>query len=314
MLGRLAARVAAWLEERRTSGVSRRTRLWPSLGARWPVAALDGERATSLSYPFERYRHIFTWVVGGLALTVAGLGCTDDGDWRFGHRPRARGDNVKVVYDRDIDFSRYRTFAFRSADESSEGELDELEPARRRDLELVDERTAIELRELGLTQVAPEDADLLAFSLGRTRSATGVTWSCVGGVWGGYFWDYYYDPCAWLEPVYIDVDRTTLMLGLTDPELSEVIFTGFIRNVGAGRRSRARQIAAAVDRIFARYPARPGTSPDAGVPGVDAGVPELDAGPPSLDAGTPRLDGGASDAGAVSVDAGAGDAGPDATP
>ena len=271
-----------------------------------------------MSYPFERSRQTCLWLLGG-ALALATSGCSDDDDWRYGHRPRPRGGNVNVVFDRDIDFSRYRTFAFRSDEEASAEELDEgLEPARRRDLELVDQRTAIELRDLGLTQVAPEEADLLAFSLGRTRSETGVTWSCVGGVWGGYFWDYYYDPCAWLEPVYFDVERTTLMVALTDPELSEVIFAGFIRTVDGGRRSRARQIVAAVDRIFARYPARPDASlPDGGAPELDAGAPELDAGAPTLDAGSPTVDGGATDGGVAegdATDAGVVDSGADATP
>lgn len=274
-----------------------------------------------MSYSIERSHQVSRWIFGGtLATLLLGtVGCAEDDDWRFGHRPRSRGDNVRVVYDRDVDFSRYRTFAFRSEEAAAAEELDEgLEPARRRDLRLVDERTAIELRALGLTQVAPEEADLLAFSLGRTRSETGVTWSCVGGVWGGYFWDHYYDPCAWLEPVYFEVDRTTLMVGLTDPELSEVVFTGFIRRVDGGRRSRARQIVAAVDRIFARYPARPGTSlPDGGLPELDAGAPELDAGAPERDAGAPSGDGGATDGGIAGgdvVDGGVGDAGADAAP
>jgi hypothetical protein len=275
-----------------------------------------------LSYTFKRSRQNSQWLFGGvLAATVlATSGCSDDEDWRFGHPPRPRGGDVNVVYDRDIDFSGYRTFAFQSDEDASAERLDGLDPAVRRALQIIDERTAIELRELGLTEVAPEEADVLAFSLGRTRSETGVTWSCVGGVWGGYFGAYYYDPCAWLEPVYVDVDRTTLMVGLTDRQLSEVVFAGFIRNVGTGRRSRARQIAAAVDRIFARYPARPSTSlpdgglpdVDAGVPGPDAGSPTSDAGPPDIDGGLPAADAGAADAGAV--DAGAVDAGADAAP
>jgi hypothetical protein len=229
------------------------------------------------------------------ALLLGALGCSSDGDWRFGEGSRSRADNVNVVYDPDVDFSQYQTFAFRDDAEAEADRMGDLEPAARRELAFVNERIAIELSELGLTEVASEEADLLAFSLGRVRSGTGVSWSCVGGVWGGYWvWDYYYyDPCAWLEPVYFEVDRTTLMVGLLDPDLTEVAFAGFIRGLGATPRDRSRRIAAAVDRIFARYPARPAApTADSGAPGADAGAPAIE------DAGAPPTDAGESDAGA----------------
>jgi hypothetical protein len=231
------------------------------------------------------------------AVLLGALGCSSDDDWRFGGRGRSSPDNVNVVYDPDIDFSNYHTFAFRD-DADVVGDLD---PAARRDLARVDERIAIELSDLGLIEVAADEADLLAFSLGRIRSGTGVSWSCVGGVWGGYWvWDYYYDPCVWLEPTYFELDQTSLMVGLLDPNLSEVTFAGFIRGLGAASGNRARRIAAAVDRIFARYPARPAVSTaDAGVPGVDSGAPDGPAEVPVLDdAGAPPFDAGGSDAGA----------------
>jgi hypothetical protein len=222
------------------------------------------------------------------ALLLGALGCSSDGDWPFGDGPRPNADNVNVVYDPDVDFSQYQTFAFRDDADAEADVMGDLEPAARRELAFVNERIAIELRDLGLTEVAADEADLLAFSLGRVRSGTGVSWSCVGGVWGGYWvWDYYYyDPCAWLEPVYFEVDRTTLMVGLLDPGLSEVAFAGFIRGLGTAPRDRSRRIAAAVDRIFARYPARPAASPaDGGVPGADAGAPDEQTDPSAIDAG-----------------------------
>jgi hypothetical protein len=222
------------------------------------------------------------------ALLLSTLACSSDGDWRFGDRPRSNANNVNVVYDPDVDFSQYQTFAFRDDADTEADVMGDLEPAARRELAFVNERIAIELRELGLTEVAADEADLLAFSLGRVRSGTGVSWSCVGGVWGGYWvWDYYYyDPCAWLEPVYFEVDQTTLMVGLLDPDLSEVAFAGFIRGLGAAPRYRSRRIAAAVDDIFARYPARPAASPaDSGVPSADAGAPDEQTEPSAIDAG-----------------------------
>jgi hypothetical protein len=227
------------------------------------------------------------------AIVLGTLGCSRDDDWRFGGDFRSDADNVNVVYDPDIDFSQYQTFAFR--DEADPDAMEDLEPAARRDLGFVNDRIAIELSDLGLTEVAPDEADLLAFSLGRIRSGTGVSWSCIGGVWGGYWvWDfYYYDPCAWLEPVYFEVDQTSLIVGLFDRDRSEVAFAGFIRGLGAAPGNQSRRIAAAVDRVFARYPARPAASTaDGGAPG---GQPEL---PAIEDAGAPPFDAGAADAGA----------------
>jgi X-X-X-Leu-X-X-Gly heptad repeat protein len=260
------------------------------------------------------------------ALSLGALGCSDD-DWRHGHGPRSNGRNasdVNVVYDRDIDFSQYRTFAIRDDDEADAAMLQGLDPWTRRGLDLVNQRIAVELRELGLSEVPADEADLIGFSLGRTRSGVGVIWSCVGGVWGGYWTGSYYDPCAWLEPVYVDVDRTTLMVGLLDAQLSEVTFAGFVRNVGRGPGSRSRQLIRAVDRIFDRYPGRPpALEPDAGASELDAGAAELDAGATELDAGLAELDAGADpaeldaaspapDAEAPTVDAGSADGGADA--
>lgn len=233
------------------------------------------------------------------ALALGALGCSFDDHWRFDEPARSNARDVNVVYDPDVDFSQYQTFAFR--DDADTDMMGDLAPAARRDLALVDERIAVELSDLGLTEVAADEADLLAFSLGRVRSGTGVRWSCVGGVWGGYWaWDYYYyDPCAWLEPVYFEVQQTTLMVGLLDPDSSEVAFAGFIRGLGAGPGSRSRQIAAAVDRVFDQYPARPSApAADGGAPGAGPGAPDEDAeGPVIGDAGAPPPDAGGSDAG-----------------
>jgi hypothetical protein len=246
---------------------------------------------------------------------LSALGCSEDEDhWRFGYRPRWWGGaGVTVVYDRDIDFSQYRTFTLQRGSEADAGALAGVEPGRRRDLELLDARTVVELRELGLSEVAAEEADLVAFGLRRTRSSTGVSWSCVDGTWTGYYQESPGDPCAWLDPANVDVERARLMVGLQDPERSEVVFAGFIRDVSDSRRRRSRQIVAAVDRIFDRYPARPGTSaPDGGLLDAGAGAPDLDAGSPQADAGLSTVDDGVPDASigdAAAPDTGGADAG-----
>lgn len=230
-------------------------------------------------------------------LAVSATACSDD-EFRF--RGGARPSNVNVVFDPDVDFSQYRTFAVRDDGDAEASDPDDLDPATRRDLALVNALAAAELRDLGLIEVSEDEADLLAFSLGRTDTGRRVVWSCVGGAWGGYwYWGfYYYDPCAWVDADYVRVDRTTLVVGLIDPELSGVVFTGFIRDVGSRRGPRRRELARAVAEVFAQYPARP-----AGVDGGD-GEPEPDAGAPDAsttpDGATP--DGGTLDAG--SLDAG----------
>jgi hypothetical protein len=240
-----------------------------------------------------------SWLGALVAITAA---CSNDDGLPFDadRRPQA---NVNVVFDPDVDFSQYRTFAFRDDTEGGGDALAELDPATRGDVELANALVARELRDIGLIDVSDAEADVLAFSVGRTRSATGVQWSCVGGLWGGYwYWDFvYYDPCAWVEADYVELESTTLVVGLLDPELSEVTFAGFARDIGGGPGSRRREILTAVASIFDQYPARPlpSESPDAGAPEVDAGTP--DAGASSPDSG-------------LSGDAGAGDAGADASP
>src|SRR5262245_24093402 len=65
---------------------------------------VDTERPHFLSHFFERARQTSRWILGSMlgASLLAGTGCSERDDWRFGPRPRSRGDGVHVVYDRDI--------------------------------------------------------------------------------------------------------------------------------------------------------------------------------------------------------------------
>ena len=211
------------------------------------------------------------------ALACCPSGCSDE-------RADPGRVDVNVVYDTRIDFSSYRSFALRS--DADRALLSELHPRLQRDLAQVNALVEAELRDIGLENVAGDDAELLAFSLARTSGTQQLTWSCVAGAWGGYwYWDYYYDPCAWLEPIYVDVDSATLMIGLLDPEREQVVFAGFMRGVdrGTGPDSRDRDIASGVARVFARYPGRPAPPRDGGLaevdPSSDGGVAAELAGP-----------------------------------
>ena len=218
-----------------------------------------------------------------LAALASGVpGCSDEP--RYG--PELQ---VNVVYDPSVDFSEYRSFAFRANLEADDELLNTLRPELQRDLWQANALLAADLLDLGLSQVDADDADVLAFSLARTSGTRYIEWRCVAGAWGGYWywWGYSYDPCAWLEPVYADVDTTTLMLGLLDPARERVVFAGFVSGVdqGAGPDSRDRDIASGVARVMARYPGRPSRAdaraPDGEADGGDGGV-LVDAAGPSL--------------------------------
>lgn len=235
----------------------------------------------------------YAWALRG-ALTLGVSGCSSDDEWPIEGAPRNTA-HVNVVYDPSVDFSRYRSFAFESDEDPDAQRLEGLGPRARRDLQLVNERIALELADLGLVEVSAEEADLIAFSLGRTRSGASVTWSCVGAMWGGYwYWDYYYDPCAWLEPSYAGIDRTTLMVGLLAAASSEVTFAGFIRGIEDAPGGRSRQLVRAVERVFAQYPARPAPAADGSASG---GAGTRDAGAGAAEGYGQAGDAGAYDAG-----------------
>jgi hypothetical protein len=76
---------------------------------------------------------------------------------------------VNVVYNPRIHFSSYRSFAFRSDVEADGALLSDIDPELRLDLAQVNALLEIELRDIGLEQVAADDAELLASVwLGRT--------------------------------------------------------------------------------------------------------------------------------------------------
>ena len=88
----------------------------------------------------------------GLMCLACALGCSEDDD------ETRREITADAVYNPAIDFSSYRTFAFRDESEADQDMVAELGEERQRVLALVDRQIDIELRQIGLERAAPEEA------------------------------------------------------------------------------------------------------------------------------------------------------------
>lgn len=130
---------------------------------------------------------------------------------------------------------------------------------RRTNLDFVNSEAAGELRDLGLTQVQPDqNPELLLFSLATSDVATALRWDCVAGqYWGGYFVGWTWDPCAWQERDLEWVNVDTLITGLADPQRNDVVFAGYIGGIEEPSVEPQDVIDEAVSEVYDDYPARP---------------------------------------------------------
>lgn len=193
------------------------------------------------------------WVLGTFLLlcTMSACDCDDDDG--------LPSDEVYVHIKRGVDFSDYKTF--RIDDELTEEDLadagvdiEDFPEDLRLNIDSANDQARIELEKVGLTEVeGDEEADLVIASLGSTKDEDAIYWECVPGYWWGY-WGWYWDSCAWLDPDYVEYTVGSLVLGLNDPKLEEVVFGGLLSGVVTGGGNAEERIRAGVHEMFEKYP------------------------------------------------------------
>jgi hypothetical protein len=185
-----------------------------------------------------------------LLATATSCDCNDDS----GLPP----DEVSTRTKPGVDFTAYKTF--RINDEVGKGDLadagvdvDDIPGQVLLNIDTANDQARMELEARGMTEVGEdEDADLVIFSLGSTQDQHGYYWECVPGYWWGY-WGWVWDPCAWLAPIYVEYSIGSMVLGLADPSMEDVVFGGLLQGVAAGDNPEDR-IRDGVHAMFKDYP------------------------------------------------------------
>lgn len=168
-------------------------------------------------------------------------------------------DDIVTRVDDDADFSEYETYAIweigsGTAGAGGEGPGDIPEDVAV-NIGTANKEAARQLRDLGLTQVDPEeeDPDLWIVSMAATEEETGTYWSCVGG-WEWWGWYYYWDPCAWLVPIEFEYTEGTLLVATIDANSHEAVFGGVVEGILECDDDLETRIESGVDEIFRDYP------------------------------------------------------------
>jgi hypothetical protein len=168
-------------------------------------------------------------------------------------------DVVKTRVEPNADFTAYRTFAFSSDAPNPDGGVAPIPSSAKAGLSAVNDAVRSELQGQGLVEVSTMLApDLFVVSLSSTDDRQALTWACVPNSWWGYWWGYdawAVDPCAWLEPLYINYEVGTAAVALVDVEADRVPFGGVMQGVLDSSGSPTARVEDDVHRMFEAYPA-----------------------------------------------------------
>jgi hypothetical protein len=147
---------------------------------------------------------------------------------------------VRADHDRDVDFKKYRTFAFREGNSSGNPVLDQRIKA--------DVTTALKAR--GLDEVRPENADAIVVAHAATRTRRSYDTFYDNG-WGGWRW-------RWARPTFVvnEFEVGTIVVDLFDNQSKTAVWHAYASRVlHEDPEKDADQADRAVQRIFDQYPA-----------------------------------------------------------
>ena len=157
--------------------------------------------------------------------------------------------SVDSDFDHDIDFSKYKTFAWYNHSESryKPQQANQIVDAR------IHRAIASELLAKGFTQTAPDKADLLITYFTSTERKIDVYHSGYGygyGHWGGYWGPYGGYPTASVS----QYDVGTLVLDFIDRKKNDLVWRGMIQKALSGSDSSEGKINKHAARLLSGFP------------------------------------------------------------
>ena len=190
-----------------------------------------------------------------LTASLASLGCNDT---------VVQTADIQVRADDTVDFTEFETFSVITSDlvdvPPEAPEFDEQEAFNDRVNRLIIEAMQAEpvcLKFIDPTETSEDNQPDLWAANGLGRSTEGgYYYECCGGWYWGW-WGWYWDPCAYWCPNYVEYDVGSLFVPVGFPnngtEQGKAVFAGLAQAVVDGTDVDAK-VRAAVQEIFRRWP------------------------------------------------------------
>ena len=192
-----------------------------------------------------------------VTFSLVTLSCADSGIVKTG--------SLTVRSDDTVDFSQFQTFSVITSDIVDPGDL-VLDDEQMAFNDMVNGMIveAMQAEPVCLTLIPADEVteenqpDLWAANgLARTTDG-GYYYECRGGWWWGY-WGWYWDPCAYWYPVYVEYEVGNLLIPVGPPPAEgddpAPIFAGLAQSI-AGTGTDVEKVRAAVDAIFQQWPVK----------------------------------------------------------
>lgn len=190
-----------------------------------------------------------------LIASLASLGCNDT---------VVRTADIQVRADDTVDFTEFRTFSVLTSDlvdvPPEAPEFDEQEAFNNRVNRLIIEAMQAEpvcLQFIDPTETSEDNQPDLWAANGLGRSTEGgYYYECCGGWYWGW-WGWYWDPCAYWCPNYVEYDVGSLFVPVGLPndgtEEPKAVFAGLAQSVVDGT-DVDEKVQAAIQEIFRQWP------------------------------------------------------------
>jgi hypothetical protein len=193
-----------------------------------------------------------------IASTIVAAGCADNTVVQTG--------SIDVKVDSDVDFTQFQTFSVVTKDLiDPPPDIPEIGDEQEAFNELVNqliidamqaEPVCLEL--IPPDQTSPENQPDLWAANGLAQSTdSGYVYECCGGWWWGY-WGWYWNPCAYWCPTYVEYEVGSLFVPVGEPpaegEDPAAVFAGLARSVSGTGPDVETKVRTAINEIFAQWP------------------------------------------------------------
>lgn len=173
--------------------------------------------------------------------------------------------SVEVKYDETQDFTQFQTFSVVTSEIANPPDLDPEQEAFNDQINLLIVE-AMQAEPVCMTFIPPDEVsdtnqpDLWAANGAGRETEGGYVYECCGGWWWGY-WGWYWDPCAYWCPTYVEYDIGSLLIlaGRAPDQAGQepvAVFGGLAQSV-LGSSSQVNELVRdAVRRIFQQWPVK----------------------------------------------------------